>query len=73
MGNKTKLFGKPVKTYTENCVKKYKINIKQFLGYQALNESLKWLRDNQLRYGNNPSYDLDLMKSNEIGNPQPSL
>jgi hypothetical protein len=43
-----------------------------FLGYQVLNESLKWLRDNELRYGKNAPYDLDLKESNEIDNPQPS-
>ena len=39
------------------------------IGYQALNESLKWLRM-ELRYGKNPSYK-DVQTS-EIGNPQPS-
>jgi hypothetical protein len=45
-----------------------------FLGYQVLNESLKWLRDKNLRYGKNAPYDLDLnyKQSNEIDNPQPS-
>ena len=54
-------------------VSRFHMKYKQFLGYQALNESLKWLRDNELRYGKNPTYDLDFLKSNEIGNPQPSL
>jgi hypothetical protein len=44
---------------------------KQFIGYQAVNESLQWMRDNELMYGKNASYDLDL-KSNEMDNPQPS-
>ena len=26
-------------------------------GYQVLNESLKWLRNNELRYGKNASYE----------------
>ena len=42
----------------------------QFLGYQVLNESLKWLRI-ELRYGKNPTDDLE--KSNEIDNPQRSF
>jgi hypothetical protein len=49
-----------------------KVKYTNFLGYQALNESLKWLRDNELRYGKNPTYDLDCKQSNEIDNPQPS-
>jgi hypothetical protein len=50
--------------------------------YQVLNESLKWLRDNTLRYGKNATYDLEIKiillhfsqkwNSNEIDNPQPS-
>jgi hypothetical protein len=42
------------------------------VGYQVLNKSLKWLRDNELRYGKNASYELELDNSNEIDNPQPS-
>ena len=42
----------------------------QYLGYQIVNESLRWLRL-KLRYGNNPSYDS--AKADEIDNPQPSL
>jgi hypothetical protein len=43
----------------------------QYLGYQAVNESLQWLRI-ELRYGKNPPYD-DVVTTSEIGNPQPSL
>jgi transposase-like protein len=58
--------------YFNNIVNVNRFNSKynQFLGYQTLNESLRWLRDNKLRYGNNPPYKL--VNSNEIGNPQPS-
>ena len=38
--------------------------------YQFLSESLKWLRNNELRYGKNPT---DEGKKPEIDNPQPSL
>jgi len=57
--------------YFNNVVNINRFNQKynQFLGYQALNESLKWLRNKELRYGKNASYDLE--KSKEIGNPQP--
>ena len=41
------------------------------VGYQVLNESLKWLRDKKLKYGKNASYELENI-SNEIDNPQPS-
>jgi hypothetical protein len=44
---------------------------RQYLGYQALDESLKWLRI-ELRYGKNPPYEEDINTS-EIDNPQPSL
>lgn len=52
-------------------VNRFNNKYNQFLGYQALNESLKWLKNNEFRYGNNPSYDSDV-KSDEIGNPHPS-
>lgn len=58
--------------YFNNIVKINRFNskYKNFLGYQAVNESLQWLR-RELRYGKNSPYDLDYM-SNEIDNPQPS-
>jgi hypothetical protein len=59
--------GKPVKAYKRNCEFNKKYN--QFLGYQAVNESLQWLRM-ELRYGKNPPHE-DVQTS-EIGNPQPS-
>lgn len=60
--------------YYNNIVNVNRFNSKynNFLGYQILNESLKWLRDKKLRYGKNAPYDLDCNKSNEIDNPQPS-
>lgn len=45
--------------------------LKDASGYQVLNESLKWLRNNELRYGKNASYD-HLDTRCEIDNPQPS-
>lgn len=60
--------------YFNNLVNVVRFNSKYkiFLGYQVLNKSLKWLRDNELRYGKNASYELELDNSNEIDNPQPS-
>jgi hypothetical protein len=48
---------------------KIKNIINNFLGYQTLNESLKWLRI-KLRYGKNPTYEGN--NTPEIDNPQPS-
>ncbi len=60
--------------YFNNLVNVIRFNskYKNFLGYQILNESLKWLRDNDLRYGKNASYNLEFNNSNKIDNPQPS-
>lgn len=57
--------------YFNNIVNIHRFNSKynQFLGYQAVNESLQWLR-RTLRYGKNAPYE-DLIKS-EIGNQQRS-
>jgi len=41
------------------------------MGYQILNESLKWLRV-ELRYGKNSPYENDKKLSFEIDNPQRS-
>jgi len=41
-------------------------------GYQALDESLIWLRK-KLRYGKNATHDKENKKSLEIDNPQPSV
>jgi hypothetical protein len=41
-----------------------------YLGYQAVNESLQWLRS-KLRYGKNPQHEVAI--ATEIGNQQPSL
>ena len=43
---------------------------KQFMGYQMVNESLSWLRDNELRYGKNPTDDNTNVL--EMDNQQPS-
>lgn len=58
--------------YFNNIVNVNRYNYKntQFLGYQVVNESLRWLRV-ELRYGNNPSYK-DVKDASEIGNPQPN-
>ena len=40
------------------------------LGYQAVSESLQWLRS-KLRYGKNPQHEVAV--ATEIGNQQPSL
>jgi len=57
--------------YFNNIINVNRFNFKynNFLGYQTLNESLKWLRI-KLRYGKNPTYDGNNMP--EIDNPQPS-
>lgn len=59
--------------YFNNLVSVIRFNSihKEFLGYQALRESIMWLRY-ELRYGNNATYDED-QKSSEIDNPHPSL
>ena len=59
--------------YFNNIVNVTRFNSQnnQFLGYQIVNESLRWLRL-ELRYGKNPSYD-NTEKVFEIDNPQPSL
>lgn len=59
--------------YFNNIVNIFRYNKShtQFLGYQAVNESLQWLRI-ELRYGKNPPYKC-VSNTHEIGNPQPSL
>lgn len=47
-------------------INRFHSKYKQFMGYQMINESLSWLRYNELRYGKNPT---DIT----IDNPQPSL
>jgi hypothetical protein len=58
--------------YFNNIVNIYRFNKThtQILGYEVLNESLKWLRI-ELRYRNNAPYNSTIV--DEIGNPQPSL
>ena len=48
------------------------IKVEQYLGYQAVNKSLQWLRI-ELGYGKNPPYDTNVNTLVEIDNPQPSL
>jgi len=59
--------------YFNNIVNIHRFNKiqKKYLGYQTLNESLKWLRL-ELRYGKNPPYE-EVVNTSEIDNPQPSL
>jgi hypothetical protein len=47
-------------------INRFNSKYRQFLGYQMINESLSWLRDNELRYGKNPT---DITMDNQ----QPSL
>jgi len=58
--------------YFNNIVNVNRFNSKYniFLGYQVLNESLRWLRDKKLRYGKNPTDEG--ANAPEIDNPQPS-
>ena len=60
--------------YFNNIVNVNRFNTKynQFNGYQVLNESLRWLRDNELRYGKNPTDEVNNIFT-EMDNPQPSL
>lgn len=69
--NKTKTNKIQMHHVLNNIVNVNRFNLKynNFLGYQTLNESLRWLRE-KLRYGKNPSHDGE--KSLEIDNPQPS-
>jgi transposase-like protein len=57
--------------YFNNIVNVVRFNTKntQFLGYQTVNESLRWLRV-KLRYGNNPPYEETNVS--EMDNQQPS-
>lgn len=59
--------------YFNNLISVFRFNSKytQYLGYQAVNESLQWLRNKELRYGNNASYDV-VNETTEMDNPQPS-
>ena len=60
--------------YFNNIVNINRFNTinRQYLGYQAVNESLQWLRI-KLRYGKNPPYEDAIQNASEIDNPQPSL
>lgn len=59
--------------YFNNIVNVNRFNQKynNFLGYEILDESLRWLRS-KLRYRENPPDD-GVLKTPEIGNQQPSL
>jgi hypothetical protein len=52
-------------------VNRFNKKYKQFLGYQTLMETLKWLRI-ELRYGKNAPYEEKPTVSQEMDNPQPS-
>lgn len=60
--------------YFNNIVSVFRFNKinNKFLGYQAVNESLQWLRI-ELKDGKNAPYDNATKKAFEIGNPQPSF
>jgi len=60
--------------YFNNIINVNRFNNKytQYLGYQVLKVTLKWLRL-ELRYGKNPPYDTNVNTLVEIGNPQPSF
>jgi hypothetical protein len=60
--------------YFNNFISVFRFNKlnNQFLGYEALNKSLKWLRL-ELRYRNNPPYEENIKIFSEMDNPQPSL
>jgi len=45
----------------------------KFLGYQAVNESLQWLKKKDFRYGKNPSDKNVLKNTLKMDDPQPSL
>ncbi len=53
-------------------INRFNKKYKQFLGYQAVNESLQWLRI-ELRYGKNAPDSYNSAELYKIGNPQPSL
>ena len=44
----------------------------EYLGYQAVGESLQWIRS-KLMYGKNAPYDVIVKTTTEIDNQQPSL
>lgn len=59
--------------YFNNMISVFRFNaIIKHDGYQAVNESLQWLRS-KLRYGKNPTYECFSLEKHEIGNPQPRL
>ena len=59
--------------YFNNIVSIFRFNKlnKQFMGYQAVNESLQWLRINASGMVKIPH--INSLKVNKIDNPQPSL
>lgn len=52
-------------------ITRFNVKYKQFLGYQNINESLCWLRE-ELRYGKNPSDKVKIKLKTKMDNPQPS-
>jgi len=73
--NRSKFTGLDLHYYFNNIVNINRFNSKfdQFLGYQAVNESLQWLKKKDFRYGKNAPDDNVLQKTLEMDNPQPSL
>lgn len=72
--NRSKFTGLHLHYYFNNIVNVNRFNSKfdRFLGYQAVNESLQWLKKKDFRYGKNPSDDNVLQNTLEMDNPQPS-
>ena len=72
--NRTKSDKLQLHYYFNNIVNVNRFNSKfdRFLGYQAVNESLQWLKKKDFRYGKNPSGDNVLQNTLEMDNPQPS-
>ena len=70
--NRTKSNNIQLHYYFNNIVNVCRFNsvYTNYLGYQAVNESLQWLRS-KLRYGKNPQHEVAI--ATEIGNQQPSL
>jgi hypothetical protein len=66
--NKSKSDKLQLHYYFNNLVSinRFNLKYKQFMGYQMINESLSWLRNNELRYGKNPP-------DKTMDNSQPSL
>ena len=78
MGNKSKLLEVPKavkflllgKVGQKSLIEILLHFFQKWMGYQMVNESLSWLRDNELRYGkNSPDANTNVL---EMDNQQPS-